>query len=153
MKNPDQNLPMTASSAFHISVPVSDLTRARAFYGVLLGCTEGRSAEDRIDFNFFGHHLVTHCEPTEAQHRTRIVISSGLKTPVRHFGVIVSNDLWESLAQRLSDAGVEFAVPPQLVFAGEVREQSIFLANDGCGNWVEFKAQARERVFARAENA
>jgi extradiol dioxygenase family protein len=134
----------------HLSVPVSSLERARDFYGRLLGCPEGRSASDRIDFDFFGNHLVTHLEPVEACHATRVVISSGYETPVRHFGAMVERVLWQSIADRLSGAGVQFAMPPQVIFAGEVREQAIFLAEDGCGNYVEFKSQPATRVFARA---
>jgi mannitol/fructose-specific phosphotransferase system IIA component (Ntr-type) len=77
---------------FHLSIPVPDLDRARAFYGEILGCAEGRSAQDRIDFDFFGHHLVVHVEPTEAAHHTAVVVSGGYPTPVRHFGVIVDRE-------------------------------------------------------------
>lgn len=143
---------MSTPLSFHLSIPVSDLARARAFYGDLLGCEEGRSTSDRIDFNFFGHHLVTHVEPEESRHQTRVVISSGLPTPVRHFGVIVSAEQWKTLADRLLAARTSFAVEPKVVFEGEVREQSIFLANDGCGNYVEFKSQPAEKVFAKGEN-
>ena len=78
-----------ALTPFHISVPVSDLEAARRFYGGLLGCSEGRSAERRIDFNFFGHHLVTHLEPDDAAHGTTDIVSAGVKTPCRHFGLVL----------------------------------------------------------------
>ncbi len=137
------------SQPFHLSVPVDDLDQARAFYGGVLECAEGRSSTERIDFNFFGHHLVTHLEPIEAQHRTRVVMSQGVATPVRHFGVIVPRERWNELAERVGAAGLAFVMSPQVLFAGEVREQAIFLVEDGCGNCVEFKSQAPERIFAR----
>src|SRR6185312_13595058 len=93
---------------FHLSVPVKDLASARAFYGDLLGCKEGRSAEKRIDFNFFGHHLVTHVEPTDASHRTTTIDSAGVPTPCRHFGVVISADEWNKMADRLKAAKADF---------------------------------------------
>ncbi len=76
-------------SPFHLSVPVINLADTRRFYGELLGCAEGRSAECRIDWNFFGHHLVTHVEPDDASHKTTDVDSFGVMTPCRHFGVVI----------------------------------------------------------------
>lgn len=140
---------MTSPSPFHLSVPVTDLKKARAFYSGILGCSEGRSADMRIDFNFFGHHLVTHVEPLEAAHPPCTIVSSGVPTPVRHFGVIVPEEQWKGLAARLQAAKADFFTEPQTVFPGEVREQFIMLVNDGCGNIVEFKSQPADRVFAR----
>ena len=135
---------------FHLSIPVPDLDRARAFYGGILGCPEGRSARDRIDFDFFGHHLVVHVEPTEAAHRTAVVVSGGHPTPVRHFGVIVDRERWDRAVARLEAAGLRFAFTPQVIFEGDVREQAILLVEDGCGNFVELKSQPADRIFARA---
>ena len=134
---------------FHISVPVTDLVAARRFYGELLGCSEGRSADMRIDFNFFGHHLVTHVEPTDAAHKTTDIDSFGVRTPCRHFGVVVPQDDWIRLADRLKTAGAHFHTTPQTVFPGEVKEQQIMLVHDDCGNIVEFKASPPHGLFAR----
>jgi extradiol dioxygenase family protein len=134
---------------FHISVPVSDLASARKFYGELLGCSEGRSTGERIDFNFFGHHLVTHVEPKDAAHETTTIMSSGVPTPVRHFGVVLPHDEWERIAERLKAAKANFFLEPQTLFAGEVNEQAILLASDNCGNVVELKAEPRHGLFAK----
>ncbi len=125
---------------FHLSVPVTNLADTRRFYGELLGCAEGRSADCRIDWNFFGHHLVTHVEPGDASHKTTDVDSSGVMTPCRHFGVVISHDDWERLADRLRAAEAHFHTEPQILFPDTVKEQSIMLIHDGCGNIVEFKA-------------
>ena len=135
-------------SPFHLSVPVTDLASARAFYGGLLGCSEGRSADDRVDYDFFGHHLVMHVEPSDAAHRTTVIESSGIPTPCRHFGVILPQDQWDVIAARLCDAGVHFFMEPQVIFPGEVREQAILLVEDGSGNVVELKSQPAARIFA-----
>lgn len=125
---------------FHLSIPVSDLTTARRFYGELLGCSEGRSADKRVDYNFFGHHLVAHLEPNDASHKTTDIDSFGIKTPARHFGVVVTHDEFQRLAKRLAKAKAHFYSEPQTVFPGEVKEQDIMLVHDDCGNVVEFKA-------------
>jgi hypothetical protein len=82
-------------SPFHLSVPVINLADTRRFYGELAGCAEGRSAERRIDWNFFGHHLVTRVEPDDASHKTTDVDSFGVMTPCRHFGVVISQEDWQ----------------------------------------------------------
>ena len=136
-------------SPFHISVPVTDLVSARKFYGEMLGCAEGRSAERRIDFNFFGHHLVTHVEPTDAAHKTTTIVSAGVPTPCRHFGVVLPHAEWTRLADRLKAARAHFFLEPQTVFAGDVKEQSIMLVHDDCGNIIELKAEPPHGLFAK----
>lgn len=135
---------------FHLSIPVNDLARARAFYGGVLGCAEGRSREHRVDFDFFGHHIVAHLLPEEAAHESRCVAEPGAAAfPVRHFGVILPLERWQALAARMTKAGVDFIMKPQVLHVGDVREQSILQCADGCGNVIELKGQARERIFAR----
>jgi extradiol dioxygenase family protein len=136
---------------FHISIPVTSLTAARVFYGDALGCQEGRSASDRVDFNFFGHHLVAHVDAEEAGHRTRSVVSSGVSTPIRHFGVILDRATWTDVADRLRRSNAEFIMEPQTIFQGDVREQAILLVADGSGNVIEFKSHEPERLFVSAD--
>lgn len=50
----------SAMPPFHLAFPVNDIDRARAFYGGVLGCPEGRSSARWVDFNFFGHQIVAH---------------------------------------------------------------------------------------------
>lgn len=136
---------------FHLSVPVTNLAAARHFYGQLLECNEGRSAEQRIDYNFFGHHLVTHVEPKDASHKTTDIDSFGVMTPCRHFGVVLPQDQFNHLADRLKAAGANFYFTPQTVFPGLVKEQQIMLVHDGCGNIVEFKANPPHGLFAKTK--
>jgi hypothetical protein len=135
---------------FHLSVPITDLASARAFYGDILGCAEGRSADKRIDFNFFGHHLVTHVEPVDASHKTTDIVSDNVVTPCRHFGIVISSEEWKGLADRLQAAGANFYMAPQLLNEGGVKEQQIMLVHDNCGNIIEFKGMPQERLFAKA---
>ena len=133
---------------FHLAMPVHDLAAARSFYGDLLGCPEGRSAEHWVDFDLFGHQFVAHLSPTATRHITNPV--DGDDVPVPHFGVLLSPADWRDLAHRLHVAGTSFVIEPHTRFAGEVGEQSTMFLLDPSGNALEFKAFADdEQVFAR----
>ena len=133
---------------FHLAFPVHDLAEARAFYGGLLGCPEGRSAPDWIDFDLYGHQIVAHLAPEEVGHRKTSAVD-GEQVPVRHFGVILDMAGWESMAARLEAAGVSFVIEPQIRFKGEPGEQATLFFLDPSGNALEFKAFASDdMVFA-----
>jgi uncharacterized protein len=134
---------------FHLAFPVTDLAQARAFYGGVLGCAEGRSSREWVDFNFYGHQIVAHLAPAEAGHRNTSAVD-GDNVPVRHFGVILSLDEWQALADRLKEAGIKFVIEPHIRFKGEVGEQATMFFLDPCGNALEFKAFSDiSRVFAK----
>jgi extradiol dioxygenase family protein len=133
---------------FHLAFPVRSLAEARAFYGELLGCPEGRSAADWVDFDFHGHQIVAHLAPDEAATATNRV--DGEEVPVRHFGLILSLGDWDALATRLRAAGARFIIEPQTRFAGGPGEQSTMFLTDPSGNALEFKAFADEAmIFAK----
>ena len=125
---------------FHLAVPVHDLAASRAFYGELLGCPEGRSAERWVDFDFFGHQLVCHVsdDATAAAPASNPV--DGHDVPVPHFGAVLEMDQWNALAARLREAGVEFVIEPYTRFEGEPGEQATMFLLDPAGNAIEFKA-------------
>jgi uncharacterized protein len=135
---------------FHLAMPVHDLAAARAFYGGLLGCPEGRSADTWVDFDLYGHQFVAHLDHGAAQ---RLAITNpvdGDDVPVPHFGVLLSPPQWHDLADRLRAAGTNFVIEPHTRFAGEVGEQSTMFLLDPSGNALEFKAFADDsQVFAR----
>ncbi|MBL8771135.1 MAG: VOC family protein [Phenylobacterium sp.] len=134
---------------FHLAFPVRDLAEARAFYGGLLGCPEGRSSDEWVDFDFHGHQIVAHLSPGEAGHGATNPVD-GHDVPVRHFGVILTLPAWEALAERLKDAGTAFVIEPNIRFKGQPGEQATMFFLDPSGNALEFKAFARdEMVFAR----
>jgi extradiol dioxygenase family protein len=134
---------------FHLAFPVTSLEHARAFYGGLLGCPEGRSSPEWVDFDFFGHQLVAHLAPDEAGHRSVNAVD-GDDVPVRHFGVVLSMDDWHALAERLKAAGTKFVIEPHIRFKGQVGEQATMFFLDPCGNALEFKAFADiGRLFAK----
>ncbi|HSN40302.1 MAG TPA: VOC family protein [Burkholderiales bacterium] len=124
---------------FHLAFPVTDLAKARAFYGGLLGCSEGRSSEDWVDFNFYGHQIVAHLAPAEAGHKNTSAVD-GDNVPVRHFGVVLSMAEWQALADRLTRAGIQFVIEPHVRFKGQAGEQATMFFLDPCGNALEFKA-------------
>ena len=137
------------AAIFHLSIPVDNLDRARAFYVDLLGCEIGRSAPRRMDINFFGHHIVAHLAPKDAAQQFSAIGTDNDPSPVRHFGVILPQQEWERIAGKVKAARVEFVVPPQVIHRGRISEQSIMLMRDTCGNVVELKSLPPERVFAQ----
>ena len=124
---------------FHLAFPVRDLSEARAFYGGLLGCPEGRSSPEWIDFNLYGHQVVAHLAPQETQIAATNAVD-GDNVPVRHFGVVLPMDEWDALADRLRAAGQRFIIEPHIRFKGEVGEQATMFFLDPSGNALEFKA-------------
>jgi extradiol dioxygenase family protein len=132
-----------------LAFPVHDLDSARAFYGGLLGCPEGRSSPDWIDFNLFGHQIVAHLAPDEVGHRQTSKVD-GDNVPVRHFGVVLGLADWQKMADVLKAAGTEFVIEPHIRFKGEVGEQATMFFLDPSGNALEFKAFADpSRLFAK----
>jgi hypothetical protein len=133
---------------FHLAFPVRDLGEARSFYGGVLGCPEGRSTPDWVDFDFHGHQIVAHLAPGESE--APITLVDGEAVPVRHFGLILSPEAWRELADRLRAAKIRFLIQPQTRFAGEPGEQSTLFVTDPSGNALEFKAfEDESQVFER----
>ena len=134
---------------FHLAFPVHDLAEARRFYGELLGCPEGRSSPEWVDFNLHGHQIVAHLAPGACgPNQTNAVDGHGV--PVRHFGVVLPMPQWEALAERLRAAGTAFVIEPYIRFKGEAGEQATMFLLDPSGNALEFKAFANlESLFAR----
>jgi extradiol dioxygenase family protein len=126
---------------FHLAFPVASLAAARAFYGDLLGCPEGRSSPEWVDFDFYGHQIVAHLAPDEMGHRTTSPVD-GDNVPVRHFGAVLPMAEWVSLADKLTRAGTQFVIEPHVRFKGLPGEQATMFFLDPCGNALEFKAFA-----------
>ncbi len=133
------HLPTTPYPRFHLAFPVTDLGEARRFYGGFLGCAEGRSAEDWVDFDFFGHQIVAHKVDSAAMTDATSLVD-GRKVPVRHFGVVLDLPAWEALAAKFRAAGVAFVIEPYVRFRGEPGEQATMFFLDPFGNALEFKA-------------
>jgi extradiol dioxygenase family protein len=133
---------------FHLAFPVRDLAEARAFYGGLLGCREGRSSDAWVDFDFFGNQIVAHLSEAGAAPGSNAV--DGDNVPVAHFGVVLEWGEWERWRDRLREAGVEFLIEPHVRFRGRAGEQATLFFRDPSGNALEFKAfRDSTNVFAR----
>jgi len=130
-----------AVAPFHLAIPVYDLAAARHFYGELFGCTEGRSSEHWVDFDFFGHQLVIHEAPKMAYQESAVSNPvDGHDVLVPHFGVVLGWADWEALAERLRSRETTFVIEPYVRFEGQVGEQATMFLLDPCGNALEFKA-------------
>jgi uncharacterized protein len=140
---------MTTLPPFHLAFPVHDLDAARAFYGGLLGCPEGRSAAEWIDFDFFGHQIVAHLAESAAERRHSNPVD-GHDVPVPHFGAVLTMDQWNAMADKLTAAEVEFVIEPNVRFKGQPGEQATMFFLDPSGNALELKAMADPaKLFAK----
>ncbi len=123
---------------FHLAIPVDDLDKAKHFYGDILHCEQGRSDTCWVDWNFFGHQLVTHLvgkmpspvKPNEVDNKA---------VPVPHFGLVMDKVNWTNTAEALRQHKVAFEIEPYIRFEGEVGEQGTFFVYDFAGNALEFK--------------
>ncbi len=130
---------MAPITPFHIAFPVDDLAAARQFYGEFLGCAEGRSSDEWIDFDLFGHQIVAHLAPKQAEDTHHNPVD-GHAVPVPHFGVVLEWERFQAFADRLKAAGVKFVIEPYVRFQGQVGEQATMFFLDPAGNALEFKA-------------
>ena len=134
---------------FHLAFPVTSLDHARAFYGGLLGCPEGRSSDAWIDFDLYGHQIVTHLAPDFVRQDVTNAVDAD-PVPIPHFGILLSMDDWRALSERLRQSGVRFIIEPKIRFEGEVGEQATMFFLDPSGNALEFKGfRDFSQVFAK----
>ena len=126
---------------FHLAIPVKDLAICRKFYNEVLECSEGRSSEKWVDFNFFGHQLVIHEKPADAMIAEPISNPvDGHDVPVPHFGVVLEWEKWVALSENLTAKNIDFIIEPYIRFKGEVGEQGTMFFLDPENNALEFKA-------------
>jgi extradiol dioxygenase family protein len=136
-------------TSFHLSFPVKSIGVTKMFYNEILGCPVGRSSEHWVDFDFFGNQISAHISDaaTSVEETTEV---DGKPVPLRHFGAILSVELWRELVQKLRVAGTEFILEPQIRYAGQPGEQHIVFVRDPSGNALEFKAFTNsQEVFQR----
>lgn len=139
---------MSTIPPFHLALPVHDLNEARAFYGGVLRCSEGRSSNHWIDFNFYGHQLVVHLGAPLTETGSSQV--DGKKVPAFHFGLILPWQDWHDLANRLREQSLNFEIAPHIRFEGEVGEQATMFFHDPSGNAIEIKSFRDDtQIFAK----
>jgi extradiol dioxygenase family protein len=139
---------------FHLAIQVRDIDEARDFYGGKLALPEGRSTEQWIDFNLFGHQLVTHFNPNIGKDGKIAAIANhvdGHGVPVPHFGVVLEMEDWQELAEKAKGFVDEFLIEPYVRFKGEPGEQATMFFSDPSGNALEFKAfkNIESQLFAK----
>lgn len=141
---------MTGLRPFHLAFPVHDLAAARAFWGGAMGCPEGRSSDEWIDFDFYGHQIVAHHVPGVDRANEASNAVDGHGVPVPHFGIVLTLADWQALADRLKSAGTQFVIEPYVRFKGQAGEQATMFFRDPSGNAIEMKAFADlGQLFAR----
>ena len=138
------------ANPFHLAIPVVDLNLCRTFYRETLGCHEGRSSDQWVDFNFFGHQLVLHQKPRLIKQETLSNPVDGKDVPVPHFGVVLNWDDWTNLADRLRQKQIKFVIEPYIRFQGQVGELATMFFMDPENNALEFKAfKDMSNLFAK----
>ena len=141
---------MNKTQPFHLAIPVHNLAECRDFYNNVLGCTEGRSSEHWVDFNFFGHQLVIHYKPKSETEELHTNLVDGKNVPVPHFGVVLEWNSFEKLSKQLKSKGIDFIIEPYIRFEGEKGEQATLFFLDPSGNALEFKAFKNiDQLFAK----
>ncbi len=139
----------TTLRPFHLAFPTHDLTVARAFYGGLLGCPEGSSSPEWVDVGLYGHQIVAHLDPHECQAASTSRVD-GDAVPVKHFGVVLTMQEWQALADTPTAAGTRFSIEPQVRFKDLTGEQATLFFLDSSGNALDFKAFSDlGRLFAK----
>jgi extradiol dioxygenase family protein len=139
---------MSAVRPFHLALPVKSLDNARKFYGEILGLEQGRSSDDWIDWNFFGHQFVTHVAPEIAGVKNHSGVD-GHSVPVPHFGVVLLREDWDDVARKIAESDIEFVIEPYIRFQGKPGEQGTMFFYDYCGNALEFKTfKSDDDIFA-----
>jgi extradiol dioxygenase family protein len=134
---------------FHLAIPVNNVEINRKFYRDILGCSEGRSSDHWVDFDFFGHQLVIHLKEAAAD-KSHSNPVDGKDVPIPHFGVVLEMEDFESLGKKLKSKGITFIIEPYIRFKGEVGEQATMFFKDPSGNALEFKAfKNLDQLFAK----
>ena len=141
---------MQTITPFHVAIPVHNLEECRTFYRETLGCEEGRSSDQWVDFNLFGHQVVIHYKPrTEAEdlHTNPV---DGKHVPVPHYGVVLPWEIFQAFSAELKQKGISFVIEPYIRFEGQVGEQATMFFLDPAGNALEFKAfRNMDQLFAK----
>jgi extradiol dioxygenase family protein len=142
---------MNKLTPFHLAIPVQNLEKCRVFYRDILKCSEGRSSEKWVDFNFFGHQLVIHQKDGyKAGESLESNAVDGKDVPVPHFGVVLDWDIWQQLSEELKSNDISFVIEPYIRFEGDVGEQATMFFLDPEGNALEFKAfKDMTQLFAK----
>ena len=135
---------------FHLAIPVDDVQKARIFYRETLELKEGRSSEDWVDFDFFGHQLVIHYKPKSADQDLHHNAVDGKEVPVPHFGVVLPWDEFQVFSDKLKQKNIQFVIEPYIRFEGLPGEQATLFFYDPCGNALEFKSfKDLNQLFAK----
>ncbi len=129
---------MNSIPPFHLAIPVHNIEEAKYFYGTLLNCSQGRSSDTWVDYNFYGHQLVIHLDLNIQKKSFNPV--DGKNVPIPHFGLVLDWNDWDLLRNKLEQENLEFIIAPYIRFEGEVGEQATMFFLDPSGNALEFKA-------------
>jgi uncharacterized protein len=141
---------MSKLQPFHLAIPVRELEENRIFYREILGCTEGRSSDHWVDFDFFGHQLVIHVQEPQPAPAGKGNPVDGKEVPIPHFGVVLEWDVFQEFSEKLKKQNINFVIEPYIRFKGKTGEQATMFFKDPSGNALEFKSfKDMSQLFAK----
>ena len=126
-------------NSFHYAFKVKDISSTRKFYKEILGCSEGRSTESWIDFNFFGNQISAHIGRVNEK-LDYCGDVDGISVPIPHFGCLLTEEQFKRTRQKLQTAAIKFVVKPQARYEGQRYQQLTMFVLDFSGNPLEFKS-------------
>jgi len=135
------------SAPFHVSLPCRHIEATRKFYTKIIGAKKGRSAQNWIDIDLYGHQLTfTNSGKFSFDYPSYSFEKTVL--PSFHMGVILPLDVWQPLYERMK--AEEFLYIDNTHFlSGKPGEHNSFFLRDPNGYIIEFKCFANpEKVFA-----
>jgi extradiol dioxygenase family protein len=127
---------------FEIVVQIRDIAEARRFYREVLGCLEGHSDTQRLEFTLYGHPIVCCLDPQlgkQGRVSTDYRLMDGKYRPVSRCGVVLETKEWCALLGRLKQHKAKFRVEP-LYIARVPREPTTLSLLDPSGNALEFRS-------------
>ena len=106
-------------SPFHLAIPVHDLHLARKFYGNVLGLIEGRRSDNKWqDYSLYGHQIVCHYVGENYRCQDYFNPVDGDEVPVPHFGIVLEEEQFSLLAERIEKSNINFIIKPHKRFIG-----------------------------------
>lgn len=131
---------------FHISLPCRHIDATQKFYAKILGASKGRSSQNWVDINLFGHQI-TFTKSGKFNFDYPSYSFEKTVLPSFHFGIILPDSEWKSLYKQLK--AEDFLYIDETKFLSErIGEHKSFFLRDPNGYIIEFKCFANpESVF------
>jgi extradiol dioxygenase family protein len=134
---------LQAETIFHLALPVSTLEGVQEFYEDL-GGKRVNANEDSIAFDFYGHSVIFRFyegfQLPDAPREPAQLNDQLAMLPSRHFGVIISKEVFENIEKKMLEKERPFFARPVLLRPSESDEVRFMMIQDPNGYAVEIKS-------------